>query len=132
MWHLTEQNVFQDLERENGFWFEAIRNLRKGRDRVARRYNALRRAPPFKEGELVYWVNILNLKWIGISPKFMWSKPMVVAKFLKPSVLLANAETGLVVRKLPVSQINTYHKEGSCQAEGLHGGGRNFSKILGP
>ena len=100
---------------------------------MARMYNAVRRAPPFKEGDIVYRVNILNLKWKGISPKFMWSNPMVVAKFLKPNVvLLANAETGLVVRKLPVSQINTYHKEGSCQAEGLHGGGRNFSKILGP
>jgi len=49
VWDLTEKNVFHDLEKEKGFWTEAIRNLRKARDRMARRYNAARRATPFKE-----------------------------------------------------------------------------------
>jgi len=45
---------------------------------------------------------------------------MVIAKFLKPNVvLLANAETGVVVRKAHVSQIKKYHNEGSCQAQDL-------------
>ena len=36
VWDLTEKNVSQDLEKEKGFWTEAIRNLRKTRDQLAR------------------------------------------------------------------------------------------------
>ena len=90
---------------------------------MARRYNAVRRATPFKEGDVVvYRVKFLSSKGKGISAKLelRWSKPMVITKFLKPNVvLLANAETGVVVRKAHVSQIKTYHEEGNCRAQGL-------------
>jgi len=118
VWDLTEKNVFQDLEKERGVWTEAIMNLRKARDRVA-----VRKATPFKEGDVVvYRVKVLSSKGNGISGKLelRWSKPTVIAKFLKPNVvLLANAETGVVVRKAHVSQIKIYHKEGSCRPQGL-------------
>ena len=122
VWDLTEKNVFQDVEKEKGFWIEAIRNLRKTKDQVARRYNAMRKATLFKEGDVVvYRVKVLSSKGKGISAKLelMWSKPMVIVKFLKPNVVvLANVETGVVVRKTHVSQIKKYHKEGSCRAQG--------------
>jgi hypothetical protein len=89
---------------------------------VARKYNAVR-ATPFKEGGIVvYRVKVLSSKGKGVSAKLelRWSKPMVISKFLNPNVvLLGNAETGVVVRKAHVSQIKKYHKEGSCQAQGL-------------
>ena len=45
---------------------------------------------------------------------FKWSKPLVIAKFLKPNVVkFANAETGVVVRKAYVCQLKGYHQEES-------------------
>jgi hypothetical protein len=108
MWDLTDMNVSLDFKRENNFWAEAIRNLWKASDQVARRYNAGRKAIPFKVGDVViYQVKVLSSKGKGVSAKLglKWSKPMVIAKFLKPNIVqLANAETGVVVRKAHVCQ----------------------------
>jgi hypothetical protein len=111
VWDLTEAKFPKDSKRETEFWTEAIRNLRKARNRVARRYNAGRRATPFKVGDVVVnQVKVLSSKGKGVSAKLglKWSKPMVIAKFLKPNgVQLANAETGVVVRKarVPIERI---------------------------
>jgi hypothetical protein len=63
MWDLNEVNVCNNLEKGNDFWAEAIKNLRKGRDQVACRYNAARKETSFKVGDIVvYRVKMLSLK----------------------------------------------------------------------
>ena len=69
---------------------------------------------------MVHRVKALSSKGKGISAKLelRCSKPMVIAKFLKPNVVqLANAETGVVVRKAHVCQLKKYQKDGRCQAQ---------------
>ena len=69
MWDLTEA-ISQDLKEGKDFWAEAIRNLRKARDQVARRYDAVRKATPFKVGDVVaYRVKVLSSKGKGVSAK---------------------------------------------------------------
>jgi hypothetical protein len=122
VWDLTEASVSQDLGKEKGFWTEAIRSLRKARDQVARRYNAVRRATPFKVGDVVYRVKVLSSKGKGVSAKLelRWSKPMVITRFLKSNVVqLANTETGVLVRKAHVCQLKRYHKDGGYQTQNL-------------
>ena len=59
-------NASKDLEEENGFWAEAIWNLRKARDQVARRYNAARKENIFRAGGVVvYWIKVLSSKGVG-------------------------------------------------------------------
>lgn len=43
MWDLTEVNVSNYMEKGKDFWAQLIKNLRKERDQVARRYNAARK-----------------------------------------------------------------------------------------
>jgi hypothetical protein len=51
------------LKKGKNFWAEAIRNLRKARDHVARRYNAVRKTTPFKVRDVVvYRVKVLSSK----------------------------------------------------------------------
>jgi len=119
VWDLTEANISQDLKEGKNFWAEAIRNLRKARDQVALRCGDVRKATPFKVGDVVVCrVKVLSSKGKGVSPKLelRWSKPMVITKLLKPNVQLANAETGVVVRKVHVCQLKRYHEDGSFQA----------------
>jgi hypothetical protein len=112
-------NVFQDFKKGNNFWTDAIRNLWHARDQVARRYNAGRKATPFKVRDVVVCrVKVLSSKGKGVSAKLglKWSKPMVITKFLKPNIVqLANAETGVVVRKAHVCQLKGYHQEESSR-----------------
>ena len=111
------------MGKEKGFWTEAIRNLKKARDQVARRYNAVRRATPFKVGDVVvYRVKVLSSKGKSVSAKLelRWSKPMVITRFLKSNVVqLANTETGVLVRKAHVCQLKRYHKDGGYQTQNL-------------
>ena len=70
VWDLIEANVSQDLNEGKDFWAEAIRNLRKARDQVARRNDAVRKATPFKVGDVVaYRVKVLSSKGKGVSAK---------------------------------------------------------------
>jgi hypothetical protein len=55
MWDLTEVHVSNNLEKGKDFWAEAIKNLRKERDQVTRRYNAARKEIPFKVGDTVVY-----------------------------------------------------------------------------
>ena len=84
---------------------------------MARRYNAGEKATLFKVGDVVvYRVKVLSSKGKCMSAKlgFKWSKPVVIAKFLKPNIVqLANAETGVVARKAYVCQLKEYHQEES-------------------
>jgi hypothetical protein len=121
VWDLTEATVSQDLKEGKDFWVEAIRSLRKARDEVARRHDAVRRGTPIRVGDIVvYRVKVLSSKGTGVSAKLdiKWYKQMVIAKFLKPNVVqLANAETGVIVGKAHVYQLKRYHKKGSVQAQ---------------
>jgi hypothetical protein len=60
---------------------------------VAHRYNAGRKAPPFKVGD-VYRVKVLSSKGKGVLAKLglKWSKPMVIAKFVKPNIVLSRTK----------------------------------------
>jgi hypothetical protein len=67
VWDMTEVNAYKNSKKGKGFCAEAIRNLRKARDQVARRYYAARKATPFKVGDvLVYWMNVFSLKEKGV------------------------------------------------------------------
>jgi hypothetical protein len=86
VWELTEVNASQDLKKGKDFWAEAIRNLRKARDQVARRYNAVRKTTQFKVGDVVvHRLKVISSKGKGVSAKLelKWSKSMVTAKFFE-------------------------------------------------
>lgn len=95
------------------FGEQALANLRRARDRVARRYNARRRQVPFKVGDLVLVRrHPQSSKVLKRSAKIenRWSNPMVIARFLtRVTVRLANPETGVLLREAHVSQLKKYY-----------------------
>ena len=112
MWDLTEVFVSSEEERTK-FWTEAIRNLNKVRNRVAKRFDRGRKEAQYKVGDtVVCQMKTLSSKCKGVSQKLelKCSKPMVIVKFLKPSVVrLAFAESGVLARKAHVSQLKKYY-----------------------
>ena len=72
-----------------------------------------RKEAQYKVGDtVVCQMKTLSSKGKGVSQKLelKWSKPMVIVKFLKPSVVqLAVAESGVLARKAHVSQIKKYY-----------------------
>jgi hypothetical protein len=93
-------------------WREAYVNLVKAKEKVARRYNANRKAHGYSVGDAVmYRLHPVSSKIRQHSAKLSlkWSPPLTVAKFVRPNVvLLANPETGVVVRRAHVSQLKAY------------------------
>jgi hypothetical protein len=86
--------------------------LKRARDRVARRYNALRSEAEFRVGDLVL-VKLLpqSSKALKRSAKIAikWSNSLLIARFLtNVTVQLANPDTGVIVRKAHVSQLKGY------------------------
>jgi hypothetical protein len=81
---------------------------------VASRYNAGRRAHSYQIGDMVvYRLNLVSSKARNILAKLSlkWSQPVVVAKILRPNVvLLANPGTGVIVCRAHVSQLKPYFK----------------------
>jgi hypothetical protein len=60
---------------------------------------------------VVYRLNVVSNKAAQVSIKFLlkWSKPVVIAKIVRPNVvLLANPDTGVIIRKAHVSQLKSY------------------------
>jgi hypothetical protein len=96
------------------FWTQAYANLMQAIEKVAHRYNTGRRPHSFRVGDTVlYRLNVASSKARGISAKllFRWSKPHVIAKLVRPNVvLLANPETGVIIRKAHVTQLMPYFK----------------------
>lgn len=94
------------------FWEQAFRNLKQARDRVAERCNCHRKEHKFKVGDRVkYRRNSISSKALNISSKLMlrWSEPVAIAKFVRPNiVLLANPDTGVILRRAHVSQLKPY------------------------
>jgi hypothetical protein len=66
---------------------------------------------------VVHKLMVLSFKGKGVQVKLelKWSKPIVIAKFLKPNVQLASADTGVVIRKAHVSQLKIYYENGGFQ-----------------
>jgi transposase InsO family protein len=112
-WNLGELELNNDPKEMEEFWESALSNLRKARDRVARRYNAGRRQADFRVGELVLLrLHPLSSKSNQRSAKleYRWSEPLKVARFVSPvTVLLANPDTGVIIRKAHVSQLKRHY-----------------------
>jgi len=83
------------------------------RNRVAKSFDVGRKEPRYKVGDtVVCQMKTLSSIGKGVSQKLEleWSKPMVIVKFLKPSVVrLAVAESGVLARKAHVSQLKKYY-----------------------
>lgn len=94
------------------FWEAALCNLRRARARVAERYNAERRRAVFQVGYLVLIrMHPVSSKLHQRSTKldYKWSVPLVIAKFVFPvTALLANLDTGVIIRKAHVSQLKPH------------------------
>ena len=94
------------------FWTQAYRNLRQARNKVARRYDANRKPRQYQVGDtVVVRLKTASSKARNITAKLLlrWSKPVVVAKVVGPNtVLLANPDTGVIVRRAHVSQLKPF------------------------
>ena len=110
-WQLMEKNL-RGKKGMKGFWKEALKQLRKARSKVAARYNRGRKEFAYGVGDLVlYRTHILSAKGKRLMAKMSnkWSGPLVIVKFVTPvTVVLANPETGVIVRKAHVSQVKKY------------------------
>jgi len=98
----------------NKFWTQAYRNLLAVRKRVAQRFNANRKPHQYKVGDLVrYQLKLSSSKSQEISAKLLlrWSVPVTIAKMVIPNVvLLANPDTGVIIRSSHSSQLKSCHK----------------------
>ena len=77
--------------------------------RVARKYNLGRKADQFCEGNLVHYrLHLSSSKSQNISAKMLlrWSTPVKIVRKIGPNVvLLADPDTGSIVRRAHVSQL---------------------------
>ncbi|PNF20865.1 hypothetical protein B7P43_G11730 [Cryptotermes secundus] len=111
-WELTDDDLQRSPQDTHLYWELALGNLKKARDRVAKRYNESRREAEFKVGDIVLVkLHPQSSRAHHRSAKLdnKWSEPFVIAKFLaKVTVQLANPDTGILVRKAHVSQLKSY------------------------
>ena len=95
------------------FWTQAYHHLKSARNKVALRYNRDRKEHNFKVGDTVmYRKHLVSSKAQNISSKLLlrWSEPLVIARIVNSNnVLLANPNTGVIVRKAHVSQLKEYN-----------------------
>ena len=112
-WDLSSANCDNNTPRGQSFWSQAYRNLKAARNRVAQRYNTTRKEHAFKVGDTVmYKKNLVSSKADNITSKLLlrWSEPLLIAKVVNSNnVLLANPNTGVIVRRAHVSQLKAYH-----------------------
>ena len=106
----------KEVKNVQEFWQEALGNLKKAQARVAERYNVGRRQVNFRMGDLaLLMLHPLSSKSQQHSAKLdlKWSVPMRLARFVSPvTVLLANPDTGVIVRKDHVSQLKRHFPPG--------------------
>jgi hypothetical protein len=111
-WEFSELDLQQSPPDTKVFWKRALTNLKTARDRVVRRYNALRSVAVFRVGDLVLLkLHPQSSKDLKRSAKIenKWSNPLLIARFLtKVTVQLANPDTGVIARKAHVSQLKRY------------------------
>ena len=108
-WDLSSVGSGQVIRTDRDFWSQAYQNLKQASRKVTLRYNRGRKTHWFAVGDTVsYPLNLVSSEARDVSAKMMlrWSKPVVVAKVVGPNtVLLANPDTGLIVRRAHVSQL---------------------------
>jgi len=84
----------------------------QAKNKVARRYDADRRPHTYRVGDkVVYRLHVLSSKAQNLSAKLAlkWSKPVIVAEIVRPNaVLLANTDTGVIIRRAHVTQLKPY------------------------
>ena len=113
-WALSPVSECGSGETSQSFWTQAYANIMQARDKLARRYIPERKPHSFRKGDtVVYRMNVASSKVRGISAKLLqrWSKPAIIAKIVRPNVvLLANPETGVIIRRAHVTQLKPYVK----------------------
>ena len=113
-WDLSSVDEPGTAEDRQSFWAQAYANLKAAREKVARRYDANRKAHGFKQGDLVMFrKNLVSSKANNVTSKLLlrWSEPVVIAKIVnKNNMLLANPDTGVIVRRAHSSQLKPYFK----------------------
>ena len=96
----------------HSFWTQAYINLKAVRDRVARRYNVNHKPHRYKVGDMVMFKkNLISSKAQNVTGNLLmrWSEPVIIAKFVSTNnVLLANPNTGVIIRRAHVSQLKPY------------------------
>jgi len=111
---LTPENAGDVGVAHHSFWTQTYRNLKLASKRVPQKYERNRKPHHYQVGDtVVYCLNPASSKAQNISTKLLlrWSKPMVVAKIVRPNVvLLANPDTGVITRKAHVSLLKRYVK----------------------
>jgi hypothetical protein len=111
-WKFYELDLEKDSKNLGEFWEAALHNLHKARKRVAKRYNAGRRRGEFRVGDMVLLrLHPISSKSQKRSAKLdlRWSVPLKVVRFVSPvTLLLANPDTGVIVRKAHVSQLKRF------------------------
>ena len=112
-WNLSSEDSGENNSAVGrAFWDQAYANLKAARDRVARRYNAERKAHQYKPGDIVmYRKQLVSSKSRKIAGKLLlrWSEPVIVSKIVNDNnVLLVRPDTGIIVRKAHVSQLKPY------------------------
>jgi hypothetical protein len=111
-WELHEVELQRDSKGINEYWEVALSNLKRARTRVAARYNAGRSRGEFRVGN---WVLVRlhptssKSRQRSAKLEFKRSVPLMIAKFVSPvTALLANPETGVIVKKAHGSQLKPY------------------------
>jgi hypothetical protein len=111
-WKLFELELDKNAKSMEEFWETALSNMRKARAKIADQYNAGRRREEFHVGNLVLVrLHQLRSKLQQRSAKLdhKWSVPLTITRFVSPvMVLLANSDTGVIIRKEHVSQLKRH------------------------
>jgi hypothetical protein len=111
-WEFADLTLEGDPPGNTNFWEVALGKLKMARDKVAARYNALRKEADFRVGDLVLVkLHPLSSTALQRSAKIenKWSDPLCIVKFLtEVTVQLANPDTSVIVRKAHVSQLKRY------------------------
>ena len=108
-WDLSPSDYDAGTDASQSRWSQAFRHLLTAKNRVAERYNVGRSPDPYRPGDLVrYRLNLSSSKARDISAKMLlrWSKPVRIARKAGPNVvMLADPDTGVIVRRAHVSQL---------------------------
>ena len=108
-WDLSPGSDVDNSCHTNQFWTRACSNQLAARKRVAQRFNKGRKPHRYSVGDLVrYGLRLSSSKGQTISAKLLlsWSVPVTIAKIVRPNVvLLANPDTGVIIRRVNVSQL---------------------------
>jgi hypothetical protein len=111
-WNLSPTSEDDSGDQSQLFWTRAYANLMQAKNRVAHRYNAGRRPHTYSVGDRVmYRLHVLSSKAQNVSAKLAlrWSKPVIIAEVIRPNVvLLANPDTGVIIRRAHVTQLKPY------------------------